>query len=47
MEKIAEIFLYVVVFVTGLVIGRISMAVQYALMKPKKPSKTSPKPPQP
>ena len=33
MATASEIFLYVVVFVTGLVAGRFSMAIQYSLGK--------------
>ncbi len=34
--KVIAWFLYFCVFVMGLVIGRITMAIQYAVMKPKK-----------
>lgn len=35
-SKIVTWFLYLCIFAMGLIIGRISMAIQYAVMKPKK-----------
>ena len=35
MESLAGALFYVLVFVTGVVIGRFSMAIQYSFMKSK------------
>ena len=42
--QIISYFIYFCVFVIGLVIGRITMAVQYEVMKPEKEIKEDNKP---